>query len=149
MAASSAKFFVHQNQNKANSSRIESVITGDYQKNTEFGVLPSQEIGNVNFKDDSALTNNEYTTKENEYGDKIHYKSGCGRRSATTASAFGGEGNEAFVDIEEVISTKTVIVNKKSGNDNKEDLNHNKRYDLLSQLGNDITILPEGSKCIL
>ncbi|XP_050333384.1 transcription initiation factor TFIID subunit 4 isoform X4 [Bactrocera neohumeralis] len=144
MAASSAKFFVHQNQNKANSSRIESVITGDYQKNTVSGVLPTPGIGNVNSKDDFALTNNEYTTKENEYGDKIHYKSGCDRRSATTVSAFGGEGNEAFVDIEEVISTKTVIVNTKSGSGSTGDINHNKSSDRFSQFESDnVTTLPE------
>ncbi|XP_011207377.2 transcription initiation factor TFIID subunit 4 isoform X3 [Bactrocera dorsalis] len=144
MAASSAKFFVHQNQNKANSSRIESVITGDYQKNTVSGVLPTPGIGNVNSKDDFALTNNEYTTKENEYGDKIHYKSGCDRRSATTVSAFGGEGNEAFVDIEEVISTKTVIVNSKSGSGSTADLNHNKSSNRFSQFESDnVTTLPE------
>ncbi|XP_011195940.2 transcription initiation factor TFIID subunit 4 isoform X3 [Zeugodacus cucurbitae] len=144
MAASSAKFFVHQNQNKANSSRIESVITGDYKKNTEFGVLRSPEIGNADYKKDIALTNDEYTTKENEYGDKIHYKSGCGRRSATTVSAFGGEGNEAFVDIEEVISTKTVIVNSKAGSNSKEELNHNKPYDRQTQFASDnVTTLPE------
>uniref|UniRef100_A0A0K8VJP8 Transcription initiation factor TFIID subunit 4 n=2 Tax=Bactrocera latifrons TaxID=174628 RepID=A0A0K8VJP8_BACLA len=144
MAASSAKFFVHQNQNKANSSRIESVISGDYQKNTVSGVLPTPGIGNVNSKDDFTLTNNEYTTKENEYGDKIHYKSGCDRRSATTVSAFGGEGNEAFVDIEEVISTKTVIVNSKSGSGSAGVLNHNKSFDRFSQFESDnVTTLSE------
>nr|XP_036215007.1 transcription initiation factor TFIID subunit 4 isoform X4 [Bactrocera oleae] len=144
MAASSAKFFVHQNQNKANSSRIESVISGDYQKNSASGILPSPGIVNVVSKDDFGLTNDEYTTKENEYGDKIHYKSGCDRRSATTVSAFSGEGNEAFVDIEEVISTKTVIVNSKSGSGSTGDLNHNKRYDRFTPFGSDnVTTLPE------
>ncbi|XP_069968209.1 transcription initiation factor TFIID subunit 4 isoform X3 [Bactrocera oleae] len=144
MAASSAKFFVHQNQNKANSSRIESVISGDYQKNSASGILPSPGIVNVVSKDDFGLANDEYTTKENEYGDKIHYKSGCDRRSATTVSAFSGEGNEAFVDIEEVISTKTVIVNSKSGSGSTGDLNHNKRYDRFTPFGSDnVTTLPE------
>ncbi|CAD7002436.1 unnamed protein product [Ceratitis capitata] len=133
MAASSAKFLVHQNQNKANSSRVDKIV-GDYRKNIEFADSPYHRIGNGDYVENFALRNDEYTKKEEEYVDKIRNKSGSDRRSATTGSGFGEDGSEAFVDIEEVISTKTVIVNNKGGAISRGD---NKPSDLKTHFGGD------------
>ncbi|XP_020714453.1 transcription initiation factor TFIID subunit 4 isoform X3 [Ceratitis capitata] len=133
MAASSAKFLVHQNQNKANSSRVDKIV-GDYRKNIEFADSPYHRIGNGNYVENFALRNDEYTKKEEEYVDKIRNKSGSDRRSATTGSGFGEDGSEAFVDIEDVISTKTVIVNNKGGAISRGD---NKPSDLKTHFGGD------------
>ncbi|XP_053957080.1 transcription initiation factor TFIID subunit 4 isoform X3 [Anastrepha ludens] len=143
MAASSAKFFVHQNQNKANSSGAESVIADCKQINGSDDIA-SNELRNKHYVVDCASTNDSHSANKKEYADKIHYKSGTDRRSATTVSGFGAEVSEAFVDIEEVISTKTPIVNSNSHSVGGGDGRGNKRNPLQQHFGSaNFTAVPE------